>query len=113
MKYTGINIGPIIPTISMGRKPREIWAASYMFSFLMECIIKEIPVGVEIISPAVLDDEEYTGVGLYPDRVFVRGNFDVQTIIDNALDTFSRLTGVNCDYINVMHVLNPLLAFLF
>lgn len=104
MKYTGINIGPILSTISMGRKPREIWSASYMFSFLMECIVKEIPVGVEIISPAILNDGEYTGVGLYPDRVFVRGDFDVQTIVDQALETFCELTGVHRDYINVMHV---------
>ena len=104
MKYTGINIGPIVSTISMGRKPREIWAASYMFSFLMECIIREMPEDVEIISPAILKDKEYTGVGLYPDRVFLRGDFNVQSVVENALDTFTQLTGVNRDYINVMHV---------
>ena len=104
MKYTGINIGPIVSTISMGRKPREIWAASYMFSFLMECIVNKIPQGVEIISPAVLKDKEYTGVGLYPDRLFVRGDFDVQAVVDGALNTFNELTGISKDYINIMHV---------
>lgn len=104
MKYTGINIGPIVSTISMGRKPREIWAASYMFSFLMECIVNKIPQGVEIISPAVLKEKEYIGVGLYPDRLFVRGEFDVQNVVDGALETFSSLTGISRDYINVMHV---------
>lgn len=104
MKYTGINIGPIVSTISIGRKPREIWAASYMFSFLMECIIKEIPKEVEIISPAVLTENEYIGVGLYPDRVFVRGEFDAQPVVCKALDTFCSLTGVNRDYVKVMHV---------
>ena len=105
MKYTGINIGPIVSTISMGRKPREIWAASYMFSFLMECIVKEIPQAqdVKIISPAVLKGEEYTGVGLYPDRVFVQGDFDVQSVVDAGLDTFTKLTGIGRDYIKVMH----------
>lgn len=107
MKYTGINIGPIVSTISMGRKPREIWAASYMFSYLMECIIAEIKknVGIEIISPAVLTNtDEHLGVGLYPDRLFVRGEFEVQAVVDGALKTFSDETKISKDYINVMHV---------
>ena len=117
MKYTGINIGPIIPTISMGRKPREIWSASYMFSFLMECIINEISKkeGVKIISPAKLKKEEnpsekeeenkHEGIGLYPDRVFIQGEFnDVQSTVDEALKTFCNLTGICRDYVNVMHV---------
>lgn len=116
MKYTGINIGPIIPTISMGRKPREIWSASYMFSFLMECIINEISKkeGVKIISPAKLKKEEnpsekeeenkHEGIGLYPDRVFIQGEFNVQFTVDEALKTFCNLTGICRDYVNVMHV---------
>ena len=104
MKYTAINIGPILSTISMGRKPREIWAASYMFSFLMECIINEIPQDVEIISPAVLSEKKKIGVGLYPDRVFVRGELEAQVVVDNALKKFSGLTGISHTYVNVMHV---------
>ena len=38
MKYTAISIGPIIKTLAMARKPRELWAASYLFSYLMKCI---------------------------------------------------------------------------
>lgn len=30
MKYAAINIGPIVDTISMARKPRELWAARYI-----------------------------------------------------------------------------------
>lgn len=116
MKYTGINIGPIIPTISMGRKPREIWSASYMFSFLMECIINEISKkeGVKIISPAKLKKEEnpsekeeenkHEGIGLYPDRVFVEGEFNVSEVIKSALAKFKETTGVDESYVNVMYV---------
>ena len=115
MKYTGINIGPIIPTISMGRKPREIWSASYMFSFLMECIIKEIKKkGVVIVSPAIVDEEEksstnkkenkHEGIGLYPDRVFVKGVFNVSEVIKSALANFKETTGVDESYVNVMYV---------
>lgn len=106
MKYTAINIGPIIPTISMGRRPREIWAASYIFSFLMQCIITEIKKikGVEIISPATLGNEEKTEVGLYPDRIFVQGEFDVKGTINKALEQFETNTRVKKEYVNIMHV---------
>lgn len=106
MKYTGINIGPIVSTISMGRKPREIWAASYMFSYLMECIIAEIKknVGIEIISPAVLTNTNDLGVGLYPDRVFVKGEFEPGEMINKALENFEEVTGINPSYVNVMYL---------
>ncbi|MDR2511860.1 MAG: hypothetical protein LBC89_05325, partial [Bacteroidales bacterium] len=34
--YTAISIGPIYKTLTMARKPLEIWAASYLFSYLMD-----------------------------------------------------------------------------
>lgn len=105
MKYTAINIGPIIGTISMARKPRELWAASYMFSYLMECIINEIKnVNGNIISPAVLKDDSVKNVGLYPDRVFVKGEFDVEMVKSKALEIFSSKTGIDSSYVNIMYV---------
>ncbi|MGI6370623.1 MAG: type III-B CRISPR-associated protein Cas10/Cmr2 [Ignavibacteria bacterium] len=79
--YTAINIGPIVSTIQMARKPRELWAASYLFSHLMECIIETLPKnGIDkddIISPAILNSgSKNLGVGLYPDRVFFRNNLE-------------------------------------
>ena len=103
MKYTAINIGPVVSTISMGRKPREIWAASYLFSFMMECIIKQLPQD-GIISPATLDIDEKLGIGLYPDRVFVKGDFNVNNVVDNALKEYKNVTGIDGSYVNVMHV---------
>lgn len=103
-KYTGINIGPVVSTITMGRKPREIWAASYMFSFLMECIINNIPDGVIIVSPAKLQKNEKNGIGLYPDRIFVKGELDVNKVIEEALADFKEVTGIDASYVNVMHV---------
>ena len=88
MKYTAINIGPVVPTISMGRKPRELWAASFMFSFLMECIIKQLPPD-SIISPATLKTDEKLGIGLYPDRVFIKGEFAVNEVVKKALENFN------------------------
>ena len=71
----------------------------------MQCIIAKIKEkGVDIISPATLDSEEKRGVGLYPDRVFVQGEFNVQETINTALNKFEELTGVSKEYVNVMHV---------
>lgn len=111
MKYTAINIGPIISTLSMARKPRELWAASYMFSFFMECIINEIvKTKAKIISPALLTsvkDIKKT-VGLYPDRIFVESEcsdgFDAQKVIDAAFVVFTNKTGIGREYINVMYI---------
>ena len=52
-KFSAINIGPIIATLGMARKPRELWAASFLFSHLMKCIYGEAEkTGATIISPA-------------------------------------------------------------
>ena len=93
MRYTAINIGPIIGTITMARKPRELWSASYLFSFLMECLIKELKVKEKtILSPASLDKVQK--VGLYPDRVFVEDTEDdeLEDILSNALKEFTQVT---------------------
>lgn len=110
-KYTAINIGPIIGTISLAKRPRELWAASYLFSFFMECIIDEIvKTKAKIISPALLTSIKgiKKTVGLYPDRVFVESEcsdgFDAQKVIDAAFVVFTDKTGIGREYINVMYV---------
>ena len=106
MKYAAINIGPIVDTISMARKPRELWAASYLFSFLMECIIKTIKEkGKTIISPASVEGDEKIGVGLYPDRIYLEDITDeeLKDVVDKAFLAFAG-TGIGQDYVNVMYV---------
>lgn len=105
MKYTAINIGPILDTFAMAKKPRELWNASYMFSYLMECIIDELS-GYNIISPAVLGSSKsvFYGAGLYPDRIFIEGDIKVDAVINKALDNFKKTTGIGNDYVNVMSV---------
>lgn len=85
-KYLGITIGPVIKTLMMARKPRELFSASYLLSYLTKCILEQLRqngVGT-ILSPAYDDvsktsDNELTlGIGLYPDRIFYRyGEKDV------------------------------------
>ena len=108
--YTAFNIGPIYTTFIMGRRPRELWAASYMFSYLMKCIYDNVPKG-SVLSPAEVPCAVLSqGVGLYPDRLFVRGAVDAGDIEKKAWQTFS--TSLNIDgktpldrqYFNIMHV---------
>lgn len=110
-KYTAINIGPIISTLSMAKRPRELWAASYMFSFFMECILSELEKinPNAIISPAI-DKGQKLAVGLYPDRVFVKGEIDAAGVLQRAFDAFVKATSVgnniliDQEYINTMYV---------
>lgn len=91
MKYLAINIGPIVKTFSMARKPKEFWAASFMFSYLMQCILERFDREkdkVELISPHY--EIQRIGVGLFPDRAFylMKKEVDVNKLTDEALDTF-------------------------
>ena len=90
MTYTAINIGPIFSTLGMARKPRELWAASYLFSHLMKCIYAVAEkMNLEIISPAKPTTEK-SEVGLYPDRIFIKGFVDTKEILCAALSDFSK-----------------------
>lgn len=113
MQYTAINIGPIISTLQMARKPRELWAASYLFSHLMKCIYEELEKkGVKILSPAKPSGGKI-GVGLYPDRIYVEGVVtyqDIGTCLVNFVNSLNTKSvdnkpedgGLNKDYFNVM-----------
>lgn len=104
-KYTGISIGPIVKTLSLARKPRELWSASFLFSHLMSCIIKSLPNNVEVISPAKLNSEQ-NEVGLYPDRLFIKGDLTIDGILSDAFDKFNKDTGLHLttieNYFNIM-----------
>lgn len=87
-KYSAINIGPIIATLGMARKPRELWAASFLFSHLMKCIYGEAEkTGATIISPAK-PKEDKNKVGIYPDRIYLKGEVDVKRVISEAVISF-------------------------
>lgn len=96
--YSAINIGPIIGTLSMARKPRELWAASFLFSHLMKCIYAEAEkANTVIISPAK-PKEDKNKVGIYPDRIYFKGDVDVKQLISDAVWPFYMdLLGENRD----------------
>lgn len=94
MKYSAINIGPIISTFGMARKPRELWAASYLFSHLMKCIYASaLEKGCIVVSPAK-PEEEKNKIGIYPDRIFIKDEPNVKELLKNAKDQFCKSTKI-------------------
>lgn len=77
--YHAFTIGPLFRTITRVRKTRELWAASYMFSFLMRSILESFTPS-EIILPYAGDSNQMRvdlplsphGAGIYPDRCILR-----------------------------------------
>ena len=74
-KYIGITIGPILKTLIKAKKSKEIWGASYIFSFIMKKIIKEFNGQGRIFIVPHFDEkllssnQEY---GIFPDRVIFK-----------------------------------------
>lgn len=90
MKYSAINIGPIIATLGMARKPRELWAASFLFSHLMKCIYAEAEQAKAVIISPAKPDQDKNKVGIYPDRIYFNGDVDVKSIIEDAMWQFYK-----------------------
>ncbi len=98
-KYLALTIGPIIPTLLAARKTRELWGASYLFSYLMrktvEAVIgdqEEYKIAGKVLLPATEEIEENTkdihGAGLYPDRIIIEvGAEEDVAKLGNAFDS--------------------------
>ena len=103
--YFALTIGPIYKTLALAKRTRELWAASYIFSYMMEVFVKQIEAmkfGV-ILLPVPRNkkkNEENTKAGLFPDRIIIQFNKDKKdeifrkskTFLENFfIDNFSEL----------------------
>lgn len=74
--YIALTIGPIYKTLAFAKKTRELWAASYIFSHLMEKIVEIVnqKKTYEIILPIkfISIEPQNKDVGLFPDRLILR-----------------------------------------
>ncbi len=102
-KYTALTIGPIYKTFLNVRKTREIWAASYMFSYLMKQVIlnlesKGIEPGCFIVPFVNKKALEYKGVGIIPDRLIFESNSgDYQLLQDAISEAVKKFAGCISD----------------
>ena len=103
--YLALTIGPILKTLLQARKTRELWAASYLLSRLMEHLCASLdPKGDKILIPrlsAGLTSKPLFGAGIYPDRLFMKADhfFTISAIAE--LDTEDRPAAVE-EYIQTL-----------
>lgn len=106
-KHHALTLGPIIKTLSEARATRELWAASYMFSYISKMIIKElgdkhkipytsylvptIPKGGALEKMLEADPDRLKGVGLFPDRIIFEHDkdLDLKSITDEVIENFA------------------------
>lgn len=98
MKYIAITIGPIVDTLLKAKKVKELWASSYLFSFMMKEIVTKInqerDIVGEVLLPVTDGQPAKNGAGLYPDRIYIKAeNNDslerVHQIIDKQIKQIS------------------------
>lgn len=95
-KYIGATIGPIVDTLMKAKSTRELWGASYLFSYIMKNIIKELKgKGKEFVIPYT--GNEYLGegnkAGLFHDRfiIKVKSDKDFEEVIKAKNKVFESL----------------------
>lgn len=108
-KYIGATIGPIVDTLMKAKSTKQIWGASYLFSYLMKNIIKEIK-DKEFLIPYVGEGEylkEGNEAGLFHDRFIIKTKDvkkDFKHIINAKENVFKNLvneaTGLTLEYLN-------------
>ena len=94
--YFALTIGPIYDTISSARTTREMWASSYLFSYIVRQLVEQFDhAGMEILLPLHTESDlsEKHGAGIYPDRIIAKMNSctkqSIETIIDDTVEQFS------------------------
>lgn len=101
MKYTAITIGPIGKTLAKARSVKSFWTASYLFSWIMRELLERLPKeerpegSFEVLSPhrAGKDVPEETSkkVGLFPDRLFAKGELEEKKLKRIKREIFGEL----------------------
>lgn len=76
-EYIGLTIGPIYKTLHRAKKTRELWGASYFFSYLMKKIIMEMKTkyNADFVIPHVKESDIFDPgkeVGLFHDRLIAK-----------------------------------------
>lgn len=92
--YIGITIGPIYKTMTMARKTREFWGASFLFSKLSQAISLELRQRLKdqdfIIPTANIFNHDMMDYGLHLDRIIISGDRklwdDIPDIVDKAFN---------------------------
>ncbi|MDD3505906.1 MAG: type III-B CRISPR-associated protein Cas10/Cmr2, partial [Sulfurimonas sp.] len=100
MKYIALTIGPIYKTLANAKKPKELFASSYVFSYIMRNIIKEFK-SRKFVTPYIKDEtifSENNPVGLFHDRfIFASNEGDLdhlEEVIKNVCEDLALKLGL-------------------
>ncbi len=96
--YLALTIGPVIKTLLEARKTRELWAASYLLSRLMQHLTRNLdPNGTHLLIPKIPNDVQTAtlyGAGIYPDRLFMEADHlneeDIEPAIRISLEDLAK-----------------------
>lgn len=90
-QYLALTIGPIYKTIRQARHTKELWAASFLFSRLMEHLLFALdPDNSRTILPRTdiaQPDVPLFGAGIFPDRLFMEAQGMTRQSVDTAINT--------------------------
>lgn len=109
-QYLAITLGPIYETFRSVRHTREVWGASYLFSYIAKRIIEKLCENGDtaanahhFVQPNISDERLFEknqkmGVGLFPDRIIVNAEIlkgkDFETEIKSKIiDELANLMG--------------------
>lgn len=116
MKYIALTIGPIYKTLKNSKKTRELWGASYIFSYIMKKIIEQFK-DRKFITPYIDDSIFQSGieVGLLHDRfIFEAQENDskenLSNIIDSVLKELSKNTPLSYEFLKAYFQINFILT---
>ena len=70
-KTYALSVGPIISVINQGKTTREVWGASYFYSYLVKSVVTYLSSreGSEVLSPLMAEMPIPKGAGVYPDLI--------------------------------------------
>lgn len=96
--YIGLTIGPIIETISNAKETGELWAGSYLFSYIMKNIINNLikadnTLKDRFIVPFVDNKEIFSKaqeVGLFHDRFIFESNKGDFELVEHAINDVKK-----------------------
>ncbi len=90
-KYIALTIGSISKTLNLARSTKEIWAGSYLFSYIMKNIINKLRNDKEInfISYDVSDERIFQkqGVGLFYDRFIFKSENSKYELVEKKINS--------------------------
>lgn len=115
-KYIAITFGPITRVISYAKSTKELWAASYFFTYLAKQVMTPFR-GRTFLLPQLADEmydnTKTRGAGLFPDRYIFRaqeGDFD--TLCVNCDQLYINLGKAIGNTINKPHKANDITTYL-